>query len=224
AVQEDADTFATLRKKHEAPDKELTMAFIGSHPGSWYSFVLLKERIIRAGDLTTEQADSLYNLLSPELKEYASVKALSALLDGSKAAVVGKVAPAFAEHDLQNNLVRLSDYKGKYVLIDFWASWCHPCRAENPNVTAAYHKYKDKGLNILSISLDARRDRWTEAVNHDKLEWTQVSNLQGFDDAVVTKYGVHSIPRNFLVGPEGKIVAMDLRGQDLDKRLGEFFK
>ncbi|WP_165806592.1 redoxin domain-containing protein [Chitinophaga parva] len=224
-VQQDADTFAAQRRMQQGvSEKERTVAFIKAHPASWYSFVLLEQTVIRTYDLTTEQADSLCDILSPGLKQYTRVKTLKALLEGRKVAKVGNMAPAFSQHSLDNKVVKLSDYKGRYVLVDFWASWCHPCRAENPNVTAAYHKYKDKGLNILSISLDASRDRWLEAVKHDKLEWTQVSNLQGFNDEVAVKYGIHAIPRNFLVGPDGRIVAMDLRGDDLDKRLGEIFR
>lgn len=223
-AQQDAEAFDALRRKHEIPEMDLKEAFIKSHPTSWFSFVLLEETVIRTYDWTTAHADSLYDALGANLKKYEKVKTLKSLLEGRKVAIVGNLAPDFSQHDLDDKVVKLSDYRGRYVFVDFWASWCHPCRAENPNVTAAYHKYKDKGLNILSVSLDAARDKWLQAVKQDKLEWTQVSNLQGFNDEVAVKYGIHSIPRNFLVGPDGKIVAMDLRGEDLDKRFSEIFK
>lgn len=227
-VQEDADAFEAERKKHnkahDMDEKEYTVAFIKEHPASWYSYVLLEQHFIRNNDIPAAQADSLYDLLSPAIHGYARAKTFKSMLDGRIAAVVGNPAPHFSQKDMNGKVISLADYKGKYVLLDFWASWCHPCRAENPNVTAAYHKYKDKGLNILSVSLDGTRDAWVEAVNHDKLEWPQVSNLKAFNDEIAVKYGIHSIPRNFLIAPDGKIVAMDLRGEDLDKQLGQIFK
>jgi len=222
-VQQDADQFAAIWRLHQKPDDELEADFIKAHPASWYSFELMEQRWIRSGKMTVDEADELYSVLTPALKKYKRVQAFKALVNGRRAAVVGKPAPLFGEKDTNGKLVKLTDYKGKYVLVDFWASWCHPCRAENPNVTAAYHKYKEKGLNILSVSLDGNRKSWLEAVAHDKLEWTQVSNLKAFDDEAAVKYGVHAIPSNFLVDPNGIIIGKNLMGKELEEKLAEVF-
>ncbi len=105
------------------------------------------------------------------------------------------------------------------MLIDFWASWCPPCRAENPNVVAAYKKYKDKNFTVLGVSLDNDRDKWKQAIEKDGLNWTQVSDLKGWDSETAAMYGVQSIPANFLLDPSGKIIATNLRGDDLDRVL-----
>jgi thiol-disulfide isomerase/thioredoxin len=117
--------------------------------------------------------------------------------------------------------VRLSSFRGKYVLVDFWASWCGPCRQENPNVVKLYNKYKGKGFTILGVSLDKAGDKpaWLAAIKNDGLTWTQVSDLNGWSNLAARLYGVQSIPQNFLIDPQGKIVAKGLRGDDLDAAL-----
>ena len=128
----------------------------------------------------------------------------------------------FTQNDPQGKPVSLSSFKGKYVLVDFWASWCHPCRMENPNVVVAYNKFKAKNFTILSVSLDKSRDPWLQAIKEDNLTWTHVSDLKFWNNDVAVKYRVTSIPQNFLIDPTGKIVAKNLRGADLESKLCEF--
>jgi peroxiredoxin len=139
---------------------------------------------------------------------------------------VGKMALEFALPDVNGKLVKLSSYKGKYVLVDFWASWCGPCRYENPNVVNAYKKFKGKNFDILGVSLDDKKDKWLKAIKEDNLTWTHVSDLKKWQSEVVGMYGFGEvgIPYNFLVDPEGKIIAERLRGNDLDAKLAEVLK
>jgi thiol-disulfide isomerase/thioredoxin len=138
---------------------------------------------------------------------------------------VGATAMNFTQNDTAGKPVTLSAFRGKYVLVDFWASWCGPCRMENPNVVSAYAKYHPKGFDILSVSLDRAgdKDKWLKAIYADRLAWTHVSDLQFWQNAVAVQYGVGSIPQNFLIDPQGKIVAKGLRGEDLEKKLDEIF-
>lgn len=137
--------------------------------------------------------------------------------------MVGVMAMDFTQTDTAGVPVSLSSFRGKYVLIDFWASWCGPCRVENPNVVAAYQKYHDKGFDIIGVSLDRPndKDKWLKAIYDDNLTWTHVSDLKFWDNEVSRMYGVRAIPQNYLIDPQGKIVAKNLRGKALHDKLEE---
>jgi peroxiredoxin len=139
---------------------------------------------------------------------------------------VGREAPDFAMPDVTGKQVKLSSFKGKYVLVDFWASWCAPCRQENPNLVKAYHQFKDKNFTVLGVSLDrpGQKDNWVKAINDDKLAWTNVSDLQFWNSEVVSLYGFNGIPFNILVDPQGKVIAEGLRGETLVAKLGEVLR
>ena len=130
----------------------------------------------------------------------------------------------FSQADPEGKQVSLSSFRGKYVLVDFWASWCRPCREENPNVVKAFNKYKEKNFTVFDVSLDQSRAPWLKAIRTDNLDWTQVSDLKGWNNEAAGKYNIQSIPQNFLIDPQGKVIAKNLRGPELHSRLEELLK
>lgn len=166
----------------------------------------------------------VYDTLSVAVKESYFGKKLGDAVKAAQSTSIGAVAPVFTLPDVNGKPVSLSAYKGKYVLVDFWASWCGPCRQENPNVVKAYNTFKDKGFDVLGVSLDQKKEDWQQAIDKDKLAWTHVSDLKYWNNEAAKLYGIQAIPASFLLDKEGKIIGKNLRGEELEMKLKELLK
>ena len=177
-------------------------------------------------DIDADKAEPLFNALDSKVKALPSAVAFSEQLEIAKKTGIGKMAMDFTQEDTSGVPVSLSSLRGKYVLVDFWASWCGPCRVENPNVVKVFNQYKDRGFTVLGVSLDREgaKDKWMKAIHDDNLTWTHVSDLKFWNNAVAQQYGIKAIPMNLLIDPQGKIIAKNLRGPALEEKVASLLK
>jgi peroxiredoxin len=215
-----------MQQEYKAINKAMYQqqaAFVKANPASWVSLDALQGmQFMQEPQYANEGA--LYEALSPELKASRPGRFYGEMMQSLKNVGIGATAPAFTQPTPDGKKVALADYRGRYVLVDFWASWCKPCRAENPAVLKAYNAFKGRNFEVLGVSIDNNRDKWLKAIADDQLPWAQVSDLQGGDGEAPRLYGVRSIPQNFLLDPQGKILAVNLHGAELEAALARFIK
>ncbi|MCZ4222552.1 TlpA disulfide reductase family protein [Pedobacter rhodius] len=199
------------------------LKFAKENPDSYVSLNAVFE-LTRGRTMNYHVLDTAYQSLSDRYKNTVLAKNTKQMILTGINTTVGSQAVDFSQPDVNGKIYKLSDFKGKYVMLEFWASWCGPCRAESPNLVKAYEKYKDKNFTIMAISLDKKRDEWLNAVKEDKIPYLQLGDLKGPQvSEVAISYGIQSIPESYIIDPNGKIIAKNLRGEALNKKLTELF-
>ena len=183
--------------------------------------LLIMDRMLETKTVPAEDVEKLFSNLSPSLKTSQIGKNIEAKLNGAKNTALGAKAPDFSGPTPEGSQLALKDALGKVTLVDFWAGWCKPCRAENPNVVAVYEKYKDKGLSVLGVSLDRNAEEWKRAIAEDGLNWNHISNIAYFNDPIARLYNISAIPASFILDENGVIIAKDLRGEALGEKISE---
>ena len=220
--QKDTAYISSLERRANDIQTEIIavkMKYVKANPGKYMALMAFNSTL--PPDFDAIAAEKNFNELDPAIRKSDPGLELQERIAKVKKTQEGAEAPDFTQLDVNGKPVKLSDFRGKYVLLDFWASWCGPCRRENPNVVKAYNAYKDKGFTVLGVSLDkgGDRDKWLAAIEKDGLPWTQVSDLKAWENDAAKLYEVNAIPMNFLIDPNGKIIAKYLRGTALEETL-----
>jgi thiol-disulfide isomerase/thioredoxin len=216
------DSLLKIQDELRNEKKLIITNFTKSHPASAVSAWAISNNFFF--DPNPEELEPLYRSLSANNRAGLYGKVISEGITKAKKTSVGKAAIDFTQPDATGKSIELSSNKGKYLLVDFWASWCGPCRVGNPTLVKVYNQYKDKGFDILGVSLDGNSEAWQKAVKADRLTWTQVSDLKGWNNTAAIAYGIKSIPFNLLLDKDGIIIGKNLRGADLENKLKEIFK
>lgn len=222
-AQRDTVAIASLRDEYlELQEKAKTyeLDFMKGHPDALISALIL-DKVMAGKTIPTEEVESIFQSFTPNIKSSSIGKKIQIQLEKAKATAIGTLAPEFSGPTPEGSQLALNEVKGKVTLIDFWAAWCKPCRMENPNIVSVYKKYKDKGLNVVGVSLDRKKEDWLKAIENDGLEWNHISHLQYFQDPIAQLYSVNAIPAAFLLDENGVIVAKNLRGVDLEQKVAE---
>ncbi len=215
----DADQLAKQRDQLFKDLEKVQMDWVKNNPSSYATPTILRSLVY---GMEAEELSNHINDLDPKLFETDIIKSLQERVVALEKVAIGKVAPDFTMNDTEGNPVKLSDIVGpKLLLMDFWAAWCGPCRAENPNVVKVYNEFHDKGFDVLGVSLDSNREDWLKAISDDQLTWHHVSDLKYWENEAAQLYAVNAIPANFLLDSEGVIIAKNLRGDDLRKKVAE---
>ncbi|GAA4320863.1 TlpA disulfide reductase family protein [Pontixanthobacter gangjinensis] len=223
--QDTAKIYSLRESQAEMRDNDVNFKkeLFNRNKDSYVSVMLLSD-LLNMRSLSSAEVREMYADVSDRIKETALGKSLKENLDNAMAAEVGSKAPSFTAPNPEGENISLEESLGKVTVVDFWAAWCKPCRIENPNLVRTYNKYKDQGLNVISVSLDrpGQKDRWIQAIEEDNLEqWDHVSNLQFWKDPIAKKYRVNAIPATFILDENGVIVAKNLRGDALSEKIGE---
>ncbi len=197
-------------------------AFVQKSPASPVSLHMVKEAL--GFSLDAAKAEPLFALLQSDIKDSKTGKEIAEQIEMGKRSMLGALAYDFSQPDTTGAQIALSSLRGKYVLLDFWASWCGPCRAESPNLVKAYQNYASKGFTIFSVSLDQDRKKWIKAIVEDRYTWPQAGDMKGWQNAAARDYGVQGIPFNVLLNDKGVVIARNLRGDALEKKLKEIFE
>jgi|SRR5690606_15011180 len=200
---------------------DVQLAFANQYPNSYVSLDILHQ--LSRINTYIFKVEKVYNKLAESLKNTEKGKTISERIKKKSQVMAGMKAIDFSMENTDGKIIRLFEFEGKYLLLDFWASWCGPCREEHTNLINAYQHYRDRGFAILSVSIDTDKNKWKEAIEKDGITWTQVSDLKGHKGDVYLKYGITSIPANFLIDPDGVVIAKDLKGEFLNRELEKLF-